>query len=225
MSTVSIPRRRDAEENRAGILAAAVGVLASDPAASVDAIAREAGLSRRALYGHFEDRDAIVAAVIAAGAEKFNGIAETVQDDDPRAALAHLAAALWAQARHVHAAAALALNEKLVAQTAEAILPLRRRLIEICERGAELGVLRQDLPPHLTARLVEEAARGVITHVDSQEADATRLATRAALSAAGLSWREVDTLVREYDATESADRAESASTTSTTETTGTKVRA
>lgn len=223
MSTVSTPRRRDAEENRAGILTAAVGVLASDPAASVDAIARAAGLSRRALYGHFEDRDAIVAAVIAAGAERFNAIAETVQDDDPRAALAHLAAALWAQARHVHAAAALALNERLVAQTAEAIQPLRQRLIEICERGADRGVLRQDLPPHLTARLVEEAARGVITHVDSTEADATRLAMRAALSAAGLSWQETDALIREYDASESTDAAPCPADTA--DTTGTKVRA
>lgn len=55
MTDTTAPRRqrRDAAENRAGILAAASQTLAADPHASVDQIARAAGLSRRALYGHF----------------------------------------------------------------------------------------------------------------------------------------------------------------------------
>ncbi|MBN9182740.1 MAG: TetR family transcriptional regulator, partial [Microbacterium sp.] len=76
-STASVPRRprRDAVENRAGILAAATATIAHDPHASIDTIARSAGLSRRALYGHFEDRDALIREVIAAGAQRFNDIA------------------------------------------------------------------------------------------------------------------------------------------------------
>ncbi|UUT34372.1 TetR/AcrR family transcriptional regulator [Microbacterium elymi] len=197
MNTALPPRRRDAEQNRAGILGAALSVLADDPAASVDTITRAAGLTRRAFYGHFADRDALIDAVIASGAERFNAVAAAVTDDDPRVALAHLARELWAEAEHVHAAAALALQDRLVARTADALAPVRARLAEICARGYERDVLRRDIPPTVAARLVEEAARGVITRVDPELARDHRLAARAVLGAAGLSWTESDALLAE----------------------------
>jgi AcrR family transcriptional regulator len=195
VTTPPPPRRRDAAENRAGLLVAAVAVLGDDPNASVDAITKAAGLTRRAFYGHFEDRDALIAAVIAAGAERFNAIADAVTDDDPREALAHLARALWSEAQHVHAAAAIALNDRLVHRTADALSPVRARLVEICERGYERDVLRRDIPPAVTARLVEEAARGAITGLDPALSRDHDLAVRAVLAAAGLGWREVDQLL------------------------------
>ena len=74
--TVSPRRpRKDAAANRAGLLSAAARTLAVDPGASVDAIARAAGLSRRALYGHFDDRDALVRELVSSGAQRFNAIA------------------------------------------------------------------------------------------------------------------------------------------------------
>ncbi len=193
--SVPLPRRKDAAHNRAAILIAAVAVLADDPLASVDTITKAAGLSRRAFYGHFEDRDALITAVIAEGAERFNAIAAAVTDDDPRIALAHLATALWGEAEHVHAAAAIALNDRLVRRTAEALAPVRARLGEICRSGYEREVLRRDIPPAVTARLVEEAARGVITHIDPQTTREHRLATRAVLSVAGVDWSEIDDLI------------------------------
>ena len=171
-------------------------MLAADPSASVDTIAKAAGLSRRALYGHFEDREALIRAVIDQGAERFNEIASVIDDEDPRDALAHLATELWDEGVHVHAAAALALDERLVRLTAEAIAPLRKRVLEICQRGADQDVLRNDISPHLTARLVEEAARGVITHMPAGDAHASQLAMRAVLGAAGLDWRTADSLIR-----------------------------
>ena len=69
MTTTAARRpRRDALENRAGIIAAAQSVLATDPNASLDAIAHAAGLSRRALYGHFSDREALLRAAIGGAA-------------------------------------------------------------------------------------------------------------------------------------------------------------
>jgi len=170
-------------------------VLADDPHAAVDTIAKAAGLSRRAFYGHFEDRGALITALIAEGAERFNAIAESVTDDDPRKALAQLARGLWNEAQHVHAVVALALNDRLARLTAAALAPVRGRLAEICERGYERDVLRRDIPPAVTARLVEEAARGVITHLDSAPTRQHRLAERAVLSAAGLGWHEIDDLI------------------------------
>ena len=139
--------RRDAVENRAGILSAARSALSLDPHASIDAIARSAGLSRRTLYGHFVDREALVRELISSGAQRFNAIAESIDDTDSRIALARLAALLWNEAAHVQVAAALALDETHVEHTAEALAPLRRTVAALARRGQEDGSFRTDLAP------------------------------------------------------------------------------
>ncbi|MCX4244029.1 TetR/AcrR family transcriptional regulator [Paraliomyxa miuraensis] len=56
--------RRDAEENRARVIAAAREVFASSGIdAPLDAIARRAGVGRATLYRNFPDRSALVAAI------------------------------------------------------------------------------------------------------------------------------------------------------------------
>ncbi len=144
---MSTPTRRDAVENRAGILDAATAAIGHDPRASIDTIARRAGLSRRALYGHFDDRNAIVREVIAAGAARFNAIADRVDDADSRVALARLASELWREAAHVQAAAALALDDAHLAETSDALAPLRRRIDQIVRRGQEAESCGRTFPP------------------------------------------------------------------------------
>jgi AcrR family transcriptional regulator len=64
--TVSPPRppqRSHARSNHARILAAAREELSRDPDASLDEIARAAGVARRTLYGHFPNREALVTAL------------------------------------------------------------------------------------------------------------------------------------------------------------------
>ncbi|MBS1699630.1 MAG: TetR family transcriptional regulator [Actinobacteria bacterium] len=197
MTDTIAPRRqrRDAAENRAGILAAASQTLAADPHASVDQIARNAGLSRRALYGHFDDRTALVRALISAGAARFNAIAQRVDDDDSRIALARLTADLWREAAHVQVAAAIALDEVHVEETATALAPLRRVLATLVRRGQESGELRQDMTAPTLARLIEESARTVVTRTDASSPAAAGIAVRAVLSIAGLGWREIDALL------------------------------
>ncbi|MEZ3161875.1 helix-turn-helix domain-containing protein [Microbacterium sp. BWT-B31] len=187
--------RRDAVENRAGILAAAHVALANDPRASVDAIARQAGLSRRALYGHFDDRDALVRELVAQGAERFNAIATGIDDTDARIALARLAARLLDAAAHVQVLAAIALDDAHVAETADALAPLRRTVARIVHDGQGEHVLREDVAAPTLARLVEETARTVITRMDASAPEAGLLAVRAVLSIAGLSWRESEELL------------------------------
>jgi len=198
MSTTAPARRprRDAAANRAGILSAAATTIAHDPHASIDAIARAAGLSRRALYGHFDDRDALLHELIAAGAQRFNAIASTVDaSDEAPVALAALTARLWTEAAHVQVAAAIALDETHVQATAAALAPLRRTVAAIVRRGQDDGTLRTDLAAPTVARLIEETARVVVTRVDASSPDAGPLAVRAVLSIAGLSWREADAVV------------------------------
>lgn len=182
--------RRDAVENRAGILTAATVEIARDPHASIDTIARSAGMTRRALYGHFDDRDALVRAVIAAGAQRFNAIALGIDDVEPVVALARLAAALWSEAAAVQVAAAIALDDRHVDETGAALAPLRRRVVDIVRSGQEDGTLRTDIAAPTVARLIEETARSIVTEMDASSPQARPLAVRAVLSMAGLSWRE-----------------------------------
>ncbi|MFB3978347.1 MULTISPECIES: TetR/AcrR family transcriptional regulator [Microbacterium] len=191
-------RRRDAVENRAGIVDAATAVIGHDPRASIADIAARAGLSRRALYGHFDDRDAILREVIATGAARFNVIADTIDDPDSRVALARLASELWREAAHVQAAAALALDDTHLPQTSAALAPLRRRIDAIVRRGQEAGELRTDLPAPTLSRLLEETGRMVIARVDAESASARGIAVTAVLGIAGLSWTEARELLTQH---------------------------
>jgi len=190
--------RKDAAANRAGILRAAARMLAVDPSASIDQIARAAGLSRRALYGHFDDRQALLAELISAGAQRFNAIASSLDEPHPPLALARLTAALWTEAAHVQVAAALALDEMHLEQTASALAPLRRTVATIVRDGQDDGTLRTDMAAPTLARLIEETARSVVSRIDASSPVATALAVRAVLSIAGLSWRESEALLEAH---------------------------
>ncbi|WP_010204734.1 TetR/AcrR family transcriptional regulator [Salinibacterium sp. PAMC 21357] len=198
--TTSAPRRprQDAVDNRAGILSAATAAIANDPQASINTIARNAGLSRRALYGHFADRNALVNEIVDAGAQRFNRIALSVTDADARVALARLTSLLWQEAAHVQVAASIALDDTHLASTGEALGPLRAAVAAILQRGQDDGTLRTDVDVTTLARLVEEAARAAITRVDASLPEARSLAVRTTLSVAGLSWRESVALLEEH---------------------------
>lgn len=195
MTTTASPRRprKDAAANRADILAAAAATIARDPHAPIDAIARAAGLSRRALYGHFDDRDTLLRAMILGGAERFNALAGDVDDSGPApVALARLALALWDGAADVQFAATVALDDSHIEETAAVLTPVRRRVLAIVTRGRDEGTIRTDMPAATVARLVEEAARTVITRLDTARPEAASVAVRAILGVAGLGWREAD---------------------------------
>lgn len=198
-------RRRDAAANRAALLQAAQTVLADHPNASLDAIAQAAGLSRRALYGHFPDRDSLLREVIAVGAHQFNDIAASAEHEDPRIALAWLAGRLWREASAVRASANIAMDDEHLADTASALAPLRERLLELTRSGAASGAFRSDLSPELLAFLIESTARATLRQptlkqpslrqptLSPEVNDAT--VVRVVLSIVGLSWTEQSELI------------------------------
>ena len=209
-ATFERPVRRDAEHNRATLVAAAQSVLARDAHASMDSIARAAGLSRRAVYGHFADRDALLAELVRAGAERFNAIAASVDSasgSDAPLTIARLTARLWDEAAQVQVAAAIALDEAHVEHTAAALSPLRRRLFALVTDGQEAGSLRTDIAAVTLARLVEETGRMIITRLDTSSDAARALAVRTVLSVLGLSWRETDTLIAAHPDLTTSDEA------------------
>ena len=181
--------------NREALLSAAQSVLAANPHASLDAIAQEAGLSRRAIYGHFADRETLLREVISMGATRFNAIAEMAHDADPRVALASMAARLWEEASAVRASASLALDQAHAAETALALSPLRRRVRALMRAGAASGSFRGDLSPELLAVLIEETARATLREPRLTPTDGAATVVRVVLSMAGLSWREQEELI------------------------------
>ncbi|GGF48672.1 hypothetical protein GCM10010922_25610 [Microbacterium sorbitolivorans] len=184
------PRRSDATANREALIGAAQSLLAVDPNASLDAIAQAAKLSRRALYGHFPDRESLLDEVIARGAQRFNAVAEETDDPDPRVAIAGLAARLWREASAVRAAANIALENAHVLGTVRALAPLRRRVRALVKAGIESGAFRGDMSDRVLAFLVEETARATLRERRLTSKDGASTVVRVVLSIVGVPWTE-----------------------------------
>lgn len=183
--------RRDATANREALLAAAADALGEASDASLDRITSAAGLTRRAFYGHFANRDALVLAVIEVGAARLNAIAAATDHPHAPTAIALLGARLWGAVEHVRLLAGMAVREPYAVHAAEALQPVRQRLRALVERGVAEGTVRPDIRPATLARLIEASAIAVL--VDAAETgigdvEGRRLVMLAVLGTAGLSW-------------------------------------
>ncbi|WP_345436361.1 TetR/AcrR family transcriptional regulator [Microbacterium gilvum] len=195
-------RRRDAQQNREAILEAAARVLRGDPEASIDAIASAAGLSRRALYGHFPSREAILAELVARGTARIAAALSDVHDDDPARHVALIGTALWGEIAHVRLVAQMIVRGPLEGAVAAGLEPIRAALRDAVTRGGATGVFRSDVEPRIVVRLVEETAIAVLDEAVAEgldDASARRLVVVAALGVAGLSWRDADEVAEAVD--------------------------
>ncbi|MGA0567549.1 TetR/AcrR family transcriptional regulator [Rathayibacter sp. KR2-224] len=205
--------RKDAAENRSALLEAAVRLLNRDIDASLEAIAAEAGLSRRAVYGHFATRDDLVREVLVRGAERIGASILPIEHVDARVEIALYGATLWREVRHASVTAEFAVRGPHMQLVAQSLEPARAKLRTTVRRGVNDGVLRRDIAPEPLARLIERAALDVLTEATHEGLDARAghtLVMVTALSVAGLGWREANELVAEtpeleYRETESPD--------------------
>ena len=187
------PVRRDAMLNRLAILQAAVRVLCVDPDAGMDAIAAEAGLTRRAVYGHFPSRDQLIEEMLATGAARISASLLPLDDSDPLAAIATIGSRLWGEVSHVRATALLAVRGPYRSRIAEVLRPLREVLERVVTAGVASGSFRQDVPAPILARLIEGAALNVLdeaTRLGLTAEEGDRLVVITTLSCAGLSWQD-----------------------------------
>ncbi|GAA1828531.1 TetR family transcriptional regulator [Agromyces salentinus] len=190
--------RRDAAANREALLAAASATLNEHPDAGLEAIAAAAGLSRRAVYGHFAGRDELIAALIDSGAVRLNDIAANVDHPDTPTAIALLGARLWHAVEHVQLLAAMAVREPHVDLVAGALAPVRERLAALVERGIADHGIRSDMPAETLARLIERAAIAVLHEASVArltDAEGHRLVMLSVLGTAGLGWQEAGALI------------------------------
>lgn len=187
--------RRDATENRAALVEAAKTELQRDPDASLETIASAAGLSRRAVYGHFPSRDDLVREVVTTGAARIAAAmpnAADLVDVPPAARIAAIAVALWAEVSHVRSMAAVAVREPFIQSVAAEFAPVRARVREACALGIADGVMRDDVAPDALGRLVEDACIAVLdeaTRSGSSDAQGRRMVVLSALGVTGIDWR------------------------------------
>jgi len=175
-------RRRDAEQNRLAILRAAGTVLNRDPDASLDAIAGAAGLSRRALYGHFATRDDLIHSLLAHRVSEVLAAVERIEHPDPPTLLTLIGVTLWRQVESVRVMAQFALRGPFQHELSYGLQPLRDRVKHAVTVGAQTGRIRDDIDPATLARLVEGAVLSVLDEATRFPMDAATGERLVALS-------------------------------------------
>lgn len=191
--------RRDATENRAALLAAARAVLNRDPDAGLDAIAAEAGLTRRAVYGHFANRDALLQELVTQGTARVAAALVSVDHPEPLVRLALIASRLWHEVESVRLTTLFAVRGPFQGLVAHQLKPLRAQLLETVRAGARRGI-RTDIAPETLARLIEASAISVLdeaTRARLSAATGHRLAMLAVLGMAGLDAETAGRLIDE----------------------------
>ena len=186
-----VPQRSQARANRAKILAAAREELARNPEASLEEIARAAGVVRRTVYGHFPNRQALLEALAGEATEALAAAVETAHrpDDAPAAALARLITASWPVGDRYRMLISLGrrdLGEQIIK---DALAPGRNAATAILINGQRDGVFADHLSPEvlniaiegLMLALLEASATSGASTVDASTA------ATAVLMATGLS--------------------------------------
>ncbi|GIJ75047.1 TetR/AcrR family transcriptional regulator [Virgisporangium ochraceum] len=188
-SALGTARRADARHNVARILRAAVTCLGRDPAASMNDIAREAGVGRVTVYAHYPSREALVeAAMVHVLAEGDEVLATVDLTGDPRDGLRALIEAGWmllAQSTSVLEAALAALPPGRVQDLHAGP---EQRIHDLVRRGQALGVFRTDLPARWLASVLHHLLHGAVADVAAgrlDPADAPRYLSAVTLAAYG----------------------------------------
>jgi AcrR family transcriptional regulator len=197
MTSIRTPRR-DALDNRVALLEAARVVFAADPDASLDAVAVQAGLSRRSVYGHFANRDELQRELVTAGSARVAAALESVAHPDPLARLALIGTGLWREVADLRVMALFAVRGAHKQYTIAALAPLRAQVLAAVREGAATGSIRDDIPADRLARLVEDSALAVLeesTRSPLPASDGHRLVMLSVLGVLGLGWRDASDFI------------------------------
>ena len=169
-SATGRPLRADARRNVAAILDAATSCLARDPDASINEIAKAAGVGRVTLYGHFDSRATLVAAVVDRAMQEANAALEAVDlAGDPVEALVRLIDATWA-ITYRYGALVVAAERALPGGEMEAAhAEPRARAERLLERGRAEGRFRTDLPTSWLVTIMHTVTHAAATAVYNGE--------------------------------------------------------
>ncbi|MFH9590775.1 TetR/AcrR family transcriptional regulator [Streptomyces luteogriseus] len=180
-----------ADANRRRILDVALAELLRDPDASMDQIARAAGVVRRTVYGHFPSREALISTLVDEAVEALSAAHAAGREDvrDPAEAVARSVLAVWAIADRYRLLVALAQRTVTMQGIRERLAPVRQESIGLLQRGLDEDVFSSPLPAPALAYVHEQMLFAVMEAVNDgllAAREAGRCAAVTVLTAAGV---------------------------------------
>ncbi|WP_225834693.1 TetR/AcrR family transcriptional regulator [Streptomyces sp. NK08204] len=191
MAVMTTGNTSRADANRRRILDVALAELLRDPDASMDQIARAAGVVRRTVYGHFPSREALISTLVDGAVEALAEADARAREGvaDPAEAVARSVLAVWEIADRYRLLVALAQRTVTVQGIRERLAPLRENTVRLLQRGLDEGVFRSPLPAPALAYVHEQMLFAVTEAVNDglvAAQEAGRSAAVTALTAAGV---------------------------------------
>ncbi|MER6732673.1 TetR/AcrR family transcriptional regulator [Streptomyces puniciscabiei] len=191
MSAMTTGNTSRADANRRRILDVALAELLRDPDASMDQIARAAGVVRRTVYGHFPSREALISTLVDEAVQALTDADTEVRAGvtDPAEAVARSVLAIWATADRYRLLIALAQRTVTVQGIRERLAPLRAAKVRLLQQGLDDGVFSSPLPAPALAYVHEQLLFAVMEAVNDglvTAQEAGRSATVTVLTAAGV---------------------------------------
>jgi len=141
--------------NRARILEAAMACFAADPDASMDDVAKAAGVVRRTVYAHFPNRDALVEGLADDASTALAAALDHPEPDDPAVALAVEVLRTWPVGDRYRVLLSFARKELGEQRIADLVAPVRSRALAHVERGRATGQFSDYLPVPVLVGMME----------------------------------------------------------------------
>jgi AcrR family transcriptional regulator len=165
-------RRADAERSITAITNAALEALASDPDASMAAIARRAGVVRATIYMHFPTRESLLDAVMENSVAMVAEATRRAEPDhgEPNEALERVLLATWKQLSELQNVLQINMRRLTAQELRRRHLPVTSQFIPLLERGQAAGVFRADVSATWLIAVVR-----AIVHAASTELQVGRL--------------------------------------------------
>ncbi|MFB6844330.1 TetR/AcrR family transcriptional regulator [Streptomyces sp. NPDC056373] len=194
-----------ADANRRRILDVALAELLRDPDASMDQIARAAGVVRRTVYGHFPSREALISTLVDEAVEALSAAHAAGREDvrEPAEAVARSVLAVWAIADRYRLLVALAQRTVTMQGIRERLAPVREVSIGLLQQGLDENVFSSPLPAPALAYVHEQMLFAVMEAVNDgllAAQEAGRCAAVTVLTAAGVPASKATELVAKLNA-------------------------
>ncbi len=191
MTAMTTGHSSRADANRRRILDVALTELLRDPDASMDQIARAAGVVRRTVYGHFPNREALIGTLVDGAVEAVAAAHAAGREgaEDLAQAVAGSVLAVWEVADRYRILVALAQRSVTVQGIRERLAPVRAACTELLQRGLDEGVFVSPLPAPALAYVHEQMLFAVMEAVNDgllAAEEAGRSAAVTTLTAAGV---------------------------------------
>ncbi|MER7480056.1 TetR/AcrR family transcriptional regulator [Streptomyces sp. NPDC126510] len=194
-----------ADANRRRILDVALAELLRDPDASMDQIARAAGVVRRTVYGHFPSREALISTLVDEAVEALSAAHAAGREDvrEPAEAVARSVLAVWEIADRYRLLVALAQRTVTMQGIRERLAPVRDASIGLLQQGLDENVFSSPLPAPALAYVHEQMLFAVMEAVNDgllAAQEAGRCAAVTVLTAAGVPASKATELVAKLNA-------------------------